>query len=301
MDIFAASTGTRLRSVNGARADDRFGHAVAAADVDGDGIRELVVGIPYSDTPAISAGSVEVYSCTTGSLLRRFKGAAKNDRFGSAVAAAGDVDGDGRSDIIIGSPLADAAGTNGGSMFVYGYNGAQWIKRLSQHGSAGEQLGSAVTGLGDVDGDGLSDVAAGAPKAASGGVVAGVVRIYAPASGLLLTTIEPIGAQAGEDFGQAIANVGDLDGDERVDIAIGSPRRDLAGVDTGRVTWFTGLGSPLRICDGPKAGARFGSTLAGRFEATGHAPRDIAVGATEMTWGGIRRGAVYILDAEPTP
>jgi hypothetical protein len=49
------------------------------------------------------------------------------------------------------------------------------------------------------------------------------------------------------------------------------------------------------------AGAKFGSTLIGRFEATGHSPRDIAVGATEMKLGGLRRGAVYILAADIAP
>ena len=301
VEVFAGGTWKRLRTLDGEHARDHMGHALASADVDGDLLRDIICGAPYADAPAVNSGCTLIFSSATGTLLKRIKGAAKNDRLGWAVAAAGDVDGDGRSDVIIGAPWNDGGGTNGGSVTVVGLSASQWVTRLTRTGAAGEQLGCAVAGLGDVNGDGLSDVAAGAPKALTSGTSAGVARLYSPAANLDLAILKPASPQPGENFGSAIAGTGDLDDDGVMDVLVGSPNRDLGGIDCGRISVFSGVGTLQRLFDGPAASSQFGCALAGRAAIVPGPPREVVVGAPGMFVNATRPGVAYILHADGSP
>ena len=301
VEVFAGGTWKRLRTFDGEHARDHMGHALASADVDGDLVRDIICGAPYADAPTVNSGCTLIFSSATGTLLKRVKGAAKNDRLGWSVAAAGDVDGDGRSDVIIGAPWNDGGGTNGGSIIVVGRDASQWVTRMTRTGAAGQQLGFAVAGLGDVNGDGLSDIAAGAPTALANGVSSGAVRLYSPAANIDLATLEPASPQPDENFGAAIAGTGDLDDDGVMDVLVGSPNRDLGGVDCGRISVFSGSGALLRLFDGPGASSQFGCAVAGRAAIVPGPPREVVVGAPGMLVNTSRPGVAYILHVDGSP
>jgi hypothetical protein len=110
-------SGALLLELAGESSFDLFGSAVAGLeDLDGDGRGDLVVGASLSDAKGSGAGSAYVYSGATGALLWTLRGEASGDAFGYAVADAGDVNGDGASDVLVGAPGADAGGQNSAAM-----------------------------------------------------------------------------------------------------------------------------------------------------------------------------------------
>ena len=110
-----------LYQKNGAAFNDFLGFSVASAgDVNGDGVPDFIIGAFGADPGGLSlAGSAYVYSGADGSLLYQKNGAAAGDNLGNSVAGAGDVDGDGKADFIIGVPFTDPGGLSAaGSAYV---------------------------------------------------------------------------------------------------------------------------------------------------------------------------------------
>ena len=176
VDLYSGADGTLLRTFEGANANDFFGSSVAAADLDGDQVPELVVGIPrrrgLGTAPGDGNGRVEVYSGDSGALLLVIAGNGHGDRFGHSVAAGGDVDGDGTSDYVVGAPDHPLPGNDRlvyGAVFVYsGRSNALLFQQDPT--STGREFGHAVACEGDVDGDGRDDVIVGDPRHSDGGV-----------------------------------------------------------------------------------------------------------------------------------
>jgi FG-GAP repeat/Putative Ig domain len=174
--------------IDGAIGGGRASAAVAGAgDVNGDGRGDVVVGAPQ-ETARGRSGSGSAYvifgteSPTTVDLAQvgargfRIDGAADGDRLGTAVGGAGDVNGDGLADVVLGAPDADAHGRGGsGTAFVvFGRRETPAAVDLAALGGAGfridgaaalDNAGAAVAGAGDVNGDGRADVVVGAPQA----------------------------------------------------------------------------------------------------------------------------------------
>jgi hypothetical protein len=161
--------GSPLWSQMGETWYDHLGFGLSAVgDVDGDGGGDVLIGASDHDGPDgiggtfINSGKVYLYSGKTGGFLHSWDGEGANDALGYQVHGAGDVNGDGHEDLIVGSPNHNGdAGTQSGK--VYLYSGANYRELWSWEG---EQSGShffAVSGGGDVDGDGLADLIIGAP------------------------------------------------------------------------------------------------------------------------------------------
>lgn len=133
-----------------------------AGDVDKDGIEDVVVGAFCDNTIfGVQSGSATVFSGATRNPLWFFPGAQSFGFFGDSVSGAGDVDGDGHADILIGAWGNDANAKNAGRAVVYsGATGAILFEVFGAR--AGDELGVPVVGLGDVDGNGLDDVGIGA-------------------------------------------------------------------------------------------------------------------------------------------
>jgi hypothetical protein len=161
--VFSGKTGATLFSWDGASSGENFGASVdGGGDVNLDGYPDLVIGAPYADYAGGNSGSAFVYSGRTGTQLYNFKGTAGGDELGRASALAGDVDGDGWVDVVAGAKLKDQTVGNGGMARVW--SGRTGAVLFSVYGSVvDEQLGHAVTGGGDVNGDGLDDFVVGWP------------------------------------------------------------------------------------------------------------------------------------------
>ncbi|MCC6782653.1 MAG: FG-GAP repeat protein [Planctomycetes bacterium] len=213
------------------------------------------------------------------SVVRSFDGALAGQRFGGAIDFAGDANGDGVDELVVGMSLDARNGAQAGAVaLLSGRHGEPLVEML---GAAGDRLGSAVAGLGDVDGDGRADFAVAAPYDDRGGRDAGAVVVVSGASGVLLWTA--FGHAPFEQLGLALANAGDLDGDGREDLAAGAPLATGAAELAGLVRAYSGAsGALLHSWAGVQAGENLGSSLA----AAGDLDRD---GRGDLAMGGIER------------
>lgn len=211
-----------------------FGESVAVLeDVDGDGRPDYAVGAQDEG----GVGVVRVYSGASQIELLSLQGSFPEDRYGRGLASAGDWNGDGRDDLGVGIPGDDTGGPNAGRLRVIS---GEWIAATALAGTpvsaevlyeavgatAGDGLGHHLRRVGDVDGDGVEDLAASALQGASVGIPP-YVSIVSGADGselLLRTSATP------QDLrGVAIAGVGDIDLDGQADVLLGAPRDGLYG------------------------------------------------------------------------
>ena len=172
--VYSGANGALLYQKNGAAASDLFGGSVSGlGDINGDGRPDFIVGARLADVSGqVNAGAAYVYSGATGALLYQKTGPA-GQQWGQCVGGSGDADGDGRADFMVSSIWTSPGGrTSAGSVFLYsGANGgllAQFDGQVEY-----ENFGYTLAGLGDINGNGRSDLIVGGPNASPGG------RLYA--------------------------------------------------------------------------------------------------------------------------
>ena len=298
--VYSGSTGALIWRFDGQASWDSLGDSVSTAgDVDGDGFDDLIVGA--SQASPGGTGSAYVYSGATGALVWQFDAVGPTQYLGCSVSSAGDVNGDGFDDVIVGAYGSFFGGSGyTGSAFVY--SGATGTSLWQFDGQAGlDELGNSVSGAGDVDGDGFDDLIVGAHKADPGGLGgAGSAYVYSGATGSLIWQFD--GQAAGDGLGGSVSGSGDIDGDGFDDLAIGAQGASPGGMaDAGSAYVYSGATSSLiRQFDGQAVGDSLGASVSGAGDVDGDGVRDLIVGASRADPGGVvNAGSAYAFSLDP--
>ena len=279
IDDAGAQSFTQMYRFDGGAAFDGLGSSVTSAgDVDGDGVKDIVVGAYSAPHRGVTqGGSVFVYSGANGSLIRRIDGEKPYGLFGYSVAAV-DVNGDGFADIVVGAPRLTGPGSpyaGSGSIFVYsGRDGALLWKKDGE--STGDTFGWHVATIKDLNGDGRPDILVGAEGGNRAFVLSGV-------DGSVIFQKSGTGG-----FGVCVTSIGDINGDGKENLIIGT--------EIGRVFVYSGAdGSLMAQINSLDWKGSFGEAVAGGGDINGDGIPDFVVGASGASpFGRIQAGSIYV-------
>ncbi len=297
--------------LSGDQDGDRYGRAVAwAGDVNHDGYDDFLVGAPDANGPAGHAGLVQLFLGRYGVFPETpdavYYGAVSGDEFGFAVSTAGDVDGDGYDDFLVGAPGNDQAGVGAGK--VYLFFGASSLPSGPDKSWTGDlpgaRFGASLAGGFNFNKDGYADFAVGAPtitdtRPDGAGLRAGQVKVFLGKGNVsgLVSSFTFYGDQAKWDLGYSLDPAGDVNKDGYDDLIAGAPQ--LEDLNPGHAVIWLGQAStvvaPTRVTLTGQTGAdRFGADVSGAGDQNGDGYDDVLVGAPGRDSAGLGSGTIYL-------
>lgn len=218
-------------------------------------------------------------------VIHSWDGENAGDQFGWTARKTGDLDNDGVNDFVATAPSFK---NSSGKIYVYSSRSGKLL--FSKTGQAGHLLGNSARSAGDIDGDGIDDIIAGAP----GPKQIGRAMVYSGKSGELLKTFK--GSKIGDQFGYDVCALGDVDGDGTADVAVSSINGNGKEANAGCVRAFSGKsGEMLFELQGESTGDQFGSAICASVQKDRMV---LAVGAPNSGTGD--RGGVYIYELSAT-
>ncbi|MED5371761.1 MAG: MopE-related protein [Myxococcota bacterium] len=292
---------------------DRVGsNLVFAGDTDGDGQAEFMSGSLYNDEGGADGGAVYVFGgvSASGSVEDLYDLKIYGDVAGANLGgnlAAGDLDGDGQDDLVVGyTEASSSAGSVG--VFYGGINGSVPFSdydALLTGDTASDEVGAAVAVMPDLDGDGYAELVIGAPGEDSGGSAAGAVFVLmGPVSSGSVSGADATytGEGGGDRAGAQLATGGDFDGDGDPDLLIGAA--NYGSADQGAAYLVYGNSSvsgtiSLSDADGRFEGAASddaaGASVGFAGDTDGDGADELLIGATGADLGGSSSGAAYLV------
>ncbi len=285
-----------------------YGTSVApAGDVNGDGYADVIVGAYLYNNGESHEGRAYAYHGSAAGLATTPAWTAESDQanasFGISVATAGDVNGDGYSDILVGAYAFDNGQTDEGRAYTYQGSATGLISSpawTAESDQASAFFGVSVSTAGDVNGDGYADVLVGAYGYSNGQTEEGRVFAYhGSAAGLAPSpawTAE--GNQASAIFGFRVSTAGDVNGDGYADVIVGAPHHDNGETDEGRAYAYLGsaaglAASPAWTAESDQTGAELGTSVATAGDVNGDGYADVLVGAYALDNGQTDEGRTY--------
>ncbi|MFA6554524.1 MAG: hypothetical protein WCS89_03370 [Candidatus Paceibacterota bacterium] len=277
--------------------------------------------IAPSMTNLYTAGSYTLNSAVASVANITASGIANSDLLGVSSASAGDVNGDGINDVIIGATAADGAGTDRGQAYIFfgsttprtTFAPASADVILSGSEDSGS-FGTSVASAGDVNGDGYGDVIVGATNVAGGGSYRGQTYIFYGGpnfTGAIIASSANVIISGAADYdsnGQVVASAGDVNGDGYGDVIMTALSADDGGFDRGQAYIFYGkpnLASTYTtanadvIISGNTDGVQMGNSVASVGDVNGDGYGDVIIGAQSADVGGNNRGQAYIFYGKP--
>ena len=293
-------TGRPVWRAESNQASAGFGSAVSAAgDVNGDGYGDIIVGAYSFSGDLNNEGEAAVFYGSVVGPSKTPNWSAEGDaayaNFGETVAGAGDVNGDGYDDVIVGAPQGGRANVYFGSS-----SGLATIPSWTANPGV-YTFGWAVANAGDVNGDGFDDVLVSELNYSNDQAYEGRVQVYlgSPTGPSAAPSWSVEGNQAYSWFGGAVAGAGDVNGDGYDDVIVGTPRWHNGQSGEGRALLFpgsaTGLAtSPAWTVESDQAGAFFGSWVSSAGDVNGDGYDDVIVSANTLSSGENFEGGAFV-------
>jgi len=295
--------------IQGGVSDESLGWSIASAgDVNNDGFGDVIVGAPWADYPEGNEGRAYVFYGSASGLSPTANWIKESNiywsGFGVSVSSAGDVNGDGFDDVIIGHNGLSNPEEGEGRVYVYlgSSSGLQALPVWTyENNIAGTELGESVASAGDVNGDGFSDVIVGGFKYSHPEVKEGVAYLFlGSASGPSLIPDWQSESNIGYvEFGQSVASAGDVNQDGFDDVLVGAPWYSNVESFEGRAFLYFGsssglLSSPVYTAESDQDDAHMGYSVASAGDVNGDGIADIIVGVSWYDGGQGNEGRAIV-------